>query len=218
MVRFLMPGLLISALTLATAQEQAEPAKKSNVPSSFHPYNVTQRIDPEPEPMEQNGPSRPKERVTKGKYHCLVTAYDLDPVVMLVARNLDDNDAFRELLKKLDAAVSRHRPARLRCFVVGLYDDLSDVLKQDDKRDELAARLEKMAEDLNLKGVVLTLASPSDLAKYGLDETAALNVILYRQLKIVQVTQFSRDQLDKPDSPELNAVIKAVDAMVPARR
>jgi hypothetical protein len=179
---------------------------------------VTQRSDPEPEPMEKGGPARPKERDTKGKYHCLVTAYDMDPVVMIVARNLDDNEAFRDLLKKLDAAVSRHRIARLRCFVVGLYDDLTDVLKQDDKRDELSARLEKLAADLNLKGVVLTLAAPSDLAKFGLDDTAALNAVLYRQLKIAEVKSISRDKLDKADGPELTALLKAVDALIPARR
>jgi len=218
MLRFLRFALICSTFSLVTAQDKAEPSANPNVPSSFHPYNVTQRSDPEPEPIEKDSPTRPKERATKGKFHCLVTAYDMDPVVMVVARNLDDNEAFRELLKKLDAAVSRHRPARLRCFVVGLYDELTDILQQDDKRDELAARLEKLAADLNLKGVVLTLAAPTDLAKFRLDNSAALNVILYRQLRIISSKNFSRDQLDKADNPEFETLLKAVDALVPARR
>lgn len=224
MIRLLVGCLSLGLFSLVVAwcpaQEKASLKAGSNIPGTFHPYNVTQRIDPEPEPGpgDKVGPSRPAERPTKGKYHCLVTAYDLDPVVLLVARNLDDNEAFRDLLKKLDAAVARHRVARLRCFVVGLYDDLTDVLKQDDKRDELAARLEKLSGDLNLKGVVLTLASPSDLAKYNLDESAALNVLLYRQLKVAEVKNLSRDKLDKADNPELEAILKAADALVPARR
>jgi hypothetical protein len=217
MVRMLFGCSLLALLPFALAQESGRLAAGGNVPGSFHPYNITQRVDPEPEPVAKDN-GKPKERITKGKYHCLVTAYDMDPVVLLVARNLDDNEAFRDMLKKLDTAISRHRIERLRCFVVALYDDLNDVVKQDEKRDAYAARLDKMATDLNLKGVVVTLAAPSDLAKYNLDDSAALNAVLYRKLKIEAVKDFSREKLDEADSPEIQELLKAVEALVPARR
>jgi hypothetical protein len=217
MVRTLLGCVLLLVLPFALAEEEGRLTPGSNIPGSFHPYNVNQRIDPDPEPIAKEA-GKPKERATKGKYHCLVTAYDMDPVVMLVARNLDDNQAFRELLKKLDAAITRHRIERLRCFVVALYDDLNDVIKQDEKRDSYAARLDKMVSDLNLKGVVVTLAAPSDLVKYTLDDSAALNALLYRKLKLEAVKDFSRETLDEADSPEILALLKAVDALVPSRR
>jgi hypothetical protein len=139
----------------------------------------------------------------------------MDPVVMLVARNLDDSAGFRDLLQKLNTLVDTHQRIRLRAFVVALYpDDLTDVVAQDDKRDELAGRLERLAGDLKLGGVVLTLAAPKDLAKFKLDEAAALNAVVYHKLKITAVRDFNRDVLEKPEGPEAKALLADVAALV----
>ena len=165
--------------------------------------------DPTPEPEK----ATKEPRSTKHKYHCLITEYDMDPVVMLVARNLDDSAGFRDLLQKLNTLVDTNQRIRLRAFVVALYDDLTDVVTQDDKRDELAGRLERLAGDLKLGGVVLTLAAPKDLAKFKLDETAALTAVVYHKLKITAVRDFNRDVLEKPDGPEAKALLGDVSAL-----
>lgn len=59
-----------------------------NLPSSFQPYNVNAVASLSEEPDE---PSKAKSSYTsKGKFHSLVTEYDLDPVVMLVVKGLEE--------------------------------------------------------------------------------------------------------------------------------
>src|SRR5262249_48162058 len=161
----------------------------NNVPGSFHPYNVSARVLTPEEAAEaelESGEKGKKEKdryTTKGKYHCLVTEYDLDPVVILFARNLDDSAGFKSLLKKLDASIEKNRVRRLRAFVVfldkeGLGKDKKgndrELSAEDDKRGEMAKNAEKIEKDCELKNVVLTLAAEKDVAKYGLDDTVAL--------------------------------------------
>lgn len=210
--------LLLLAVT-AAAQDKGGLAPGSDVPATFHPYNVTERIDPTPEtPTDKDKDKKKEPRVTKRKYHCLVTDYDMDPVVMLVARNLDDSAGFRDLLTKLDAAVERNRLVRLRCFVAAVYDDLTDTVKQDEKRDAYATRLEKLAEDLKLRGVVLTLSTKDDLKAFKLDDEAALNAVLYRKLKVEAVHNVGRDKLAAADSADAKAVLGDVAAKLGAKR
>jgi hypothetical protein len=209
MRRFLPLALLLLAASVF-AQGKGGLSVGADVPGTFHPYNVTARVDPTPEPEK----ATKEPRSTKHKYHCLITDYDMDPVVMLVARNLDDSAGFRDLLQKLNSLVETNQRLRLRAFVVALYDDLTDVVTQDDKRDELAGRLERLAGDLKLTGVVVALAAPKDLAKFKLDETAALNALVYHKLKITAARNFNRDVLDKADGPEAKALLGDVSALV----
>jgi hypothetical protein len=150
-------------------------AEGNNLPGPFHPFNVT-------------GPR-------KGNFHCLVSEYDLEPVVMIVARDLELSEPFKDLLKRLDNAIAKNPAVRLRGFVVLLSDALPDVVQNDDKREELAAKLEDAAKGLELKHVVLCLDSKSDLEKYALDESAAATVVLYHKLKVVAHWPLSRQDL-----------------------
>jgi hypothetical protein len=150
-------------------------AEGNNLPGPFHPFNAT-------------GPR-------KGNFHCLVSEYDLEPVVMIVARNLELSEPFKGLLQQLDNAIAKNPAVRLRGFVVFLRDDLPDVVQNDDKREELASKLEDAAKGLDLKHVVLCLDSKSDLEKYALDEGAAATVVLYHKLKVVAHESLSREEL-----------------------
>jgi hypothetical protein len=150
-------------------------AEGNNLPGPFHPFNVT-------------GPR-------KGNFHCLVSEYDLEPVVMIVARDLELSEPFKDLLKQLDNAIAKNPAVRLRSFVVFLSDSLPDVVQNDDKREELAGKLEDAAKGLGLKHVVLCLDSKSDLEKYALDESAAVTVVLYHKLKVVAHESLSREDL-----------------------
>ncbi|MBU6175930.1 MAG: hypothetical protein KGQ60_19160 [Planctomycetes bacterium] len=200
--------ILLTIASVALSQEKRGLAVGDNVPGSFHPFNVTFRVDPSPEPMV---PSARESRSTKHKYHCLITEYDMDPVVMLVARNLDESAGFRDLLTKLNTLVDNNQRGRLRAFVVALYpEELTDVVTQDEKRNEYAARLDKLAADLKLTGVVLTLAAPKDLARFNFDETVALNAIVYQKLKVTASRSIGRDALDQANGPDAQAVLASV--------
>src|SRR5436190_21896690 len=154
-------GLIVLSCRRATSAEGTGPiAPGKDVPATFHPYNVTARIPDKEDDDEKPDPKAAKKKTydSKGKYHCLISEYDLDPVVMLVARNAEDNKALAALLKKLDDAVAKNRLNRLRAFVVYQNDDLANVVKDDDKRGELAKKVQKVADDQKLQHAVLTLA------------------------------------------------------------
>src|SRR4051794_25861979 len=95
---------------LAPLNAKNEP---QNVPAAFHPYNVTERKKTPEELEEAEKDDLAKDKLKEealtnvGKFHCLVTEYDLDPVVMLFARGLNDSEGFKELLKRLDAACNK---------------------------------------------------------------------------------------------------------------
>jgi hypothetical protein len=178
------------------------------LPGPFHPYNITGPVEYE----EDDRPDAKKEKKVKysprGKYHCLVSQYGLNPVVMLVARDgMDDNTAFRALLKRLDAAAERNPTVRLGVFVVFLLDKVPDVVADDDEREKAAADLKKLAEGLSLKKVVLCLGSTSDLEKYKLDPKKALTAVLYKKLQVLGLHELTAD---KVDSGAVDAIMKDV--------
>jgi hypothetical protein len=233
--RLLLVGLLVSAAVAVPAWGPSAEIKKGplaagkNIPGSFHPYNVTARVIP-PEEMErkeeadkekekEKEPDKEKKAdTTQGKYHCLVTEYDLDPVVILFAHGLEKDAAFGKLLQQLDAACTKHRADRLRAFVVFLFDDLTNVAAQDDQRAKAIKTVENVQNALKLSNVVLTIAARNDLAKYELDDTVALTVVMYRNLRIQASRTVSRDELDKENSPAIKAILADVSGKLLPRR
>jgi hypothetical protein len=210
----------LSTAFVLCAEEPAGVEVGKNLPGTFQPYNVNSSIPLTEEPEEDpkgKGPKQPK-YTGKGKFHCLVTEYDLDPVVMLVARGLEENAAFRDLLTKLDAALDRNKVARLRCFVVFQDDALTDVITQDDKRDEIAKKLDKLVLDAKLKNVVVCLAGKDDLAKYKLDPTTALTAVLYKKLRVEAIHKVGVDKIDVASGPEVKAILTEVGTKLGAAR
>jgi hypothetical protein len=230
-LRFLVVGLPLLALLGGGAAAVAPPqpaaadpadvlAPGKNLPGTFHPFNVNAAVPPEEIPVETTEKTKSKlpPYSTRQRFHCLISEYDLDPTVMLLVRVSEDNPALRALLTKLDAAINRNRRVvRLRAFAVFLHDDLTDVVTQDDKREEYARALDRLADDLKLRHVVLALAAPSDLAKYRLGDDA-LTAVLYKKLKIVSSYRVPRDKLDSADAPVVKAVLADAAAKLGATR
>jgi hypothetical protein len=177
-MRRLLPVLLllffVEPILAQPARGPLAPGK--TLPGPFHPYNAT--------------------GASKGRYHCLISEYGEDPVVLIFARGLYDNEAFRDLLSRIEAAITRNPTARLRCCVVFLPRELPNPVTDDDKRDELAPGLEKLAEEAKLKQVVLCLGSKPELAKYELDDSADLTVVLYRKFQILSSFAVPADKID----------------------
>ena len=212
-------AFLLVALAV-TAEEPTGVETGKNLPGSFQPYNVNAAVplseEPEPDPKDK-GEKRPK-YTSKGKFHCLVSEYDLDPVVMLVARGVEDSAGFRDLLTKLDAALDKNKIARLRCFVVFQKDDLEDVITKDDKRDEAVKKLDELVAATKLAHVVVSLAGKDDLAKYKLDPTVALTAILYKKLRVEAIHKVGKEKLDAADGPEVKAILSDVGTKLGAAR
>ena len=211
---FLLIGLAVSA------DEPSGAEKGKNLPGSFQPYNVNAvaPLAEEPEPDPKDKGEKKAKYTSKGKFHCLVTEYDLDPVVMLVARGLEDSAGFRDLLTKLDAALDRNKIARLRCFVVFQDPDLDNVITKDDKRDEAVKRLDKLVADAKLTRVVVSLAGKDDLAKYKLDPTTALTAILYKKLRVEAIHKVGKEKLDTVGGPEVKAILTDIGTKIGATR
>lgn len=212
--------VLISPMRMRSAEIKSGPlAPDKNVPGSFHPFNVTVREIPpdELEDMDRDLREKDKEKYTpKNKFHCLVSEYDLDPVVLLFANGgaLDASEGFQELLKDLDAAIIKNRGRRLRAFVVFLLDKEVDIVKDDDKREERAKEIRTLAEKLGLKRVVLTVTSSKYLPKYELDKDKALTAVLYRTLRIRYSHTFDRTDLDKADSPAVKTLLMEANKLI----
>jgi hypothetical protein len=156
------------------------PTPPSNIlPGPFHPYNVT-------------GPN-------KGRFHCLVSEYGEEPVVLIFHRGLETSEAFRELLKGIDNAITRNPAVRLKSFVVFLEDSLPEVIgatdKTDDRRDVLERSVLKLNSEMKLEHVVLCLGGKKDVEKYNLPDKTDVTVILYRKLKVLSSTSLPADKL-----------------------
>jgi hypothetical protein len=175
MSRFLTGVLLL--LPLAALADDAKPgdAKPAdpkaarlkpddNLPGSFLPYNAT--------------------GASKGRFHCLISDYSLEPGVVVVVRDLEPSEALKDLLKQLDERISKNPAARLHAFAVFLTDDKTNVVTSDDRREQLATALENLSNSLMLKNVVLCLDSPKDAEKYTLEDAWA-TVVLYNKYRIV---------------------------------
>jgi hypothetical protein len=193
--------VFVLALTAGTAAGQTQPKDKgapsglkpgADLPGPLYPYNVT-------------GPF-------KGHFHDLVADYGLEPTVLIIARGLNQDPAFAKLLTALDNAIEKNPATRLHAFVVFLSDDLPDVVANDDKREELAAKIGDLGK--SLKHVVLCLDSKKDLEKYDLGD-AAVTVILYNKLKIVAVHSLAKGKLD---DQTMNQILTEVAEKLGAKR
>jgi hypothetical protein len=165
-VLLLVPAVVLAADPPADGKSDAKSVLKpgADLPGVFLPYNVT-------------GPY-------KGRFHSLISDYGPEPVVVIFARDLEASPAVKDLLQQLDQRIEKNPVSRLHAFAVFVSDDLPDVLTNDDKREELAKKLEDQAVGLGLKNVVVSLDSPKDVEKYALGD-ARTTVLLYNKFRVV---------------------------------
>jgi hypothetical protein len=173
MRRLLYLAAFVVLTVFSAASPSAEPAqvkidpKLPNIPGPFHAYNVTGKY--------------------KGHYHSHISEFGLEPIVMIVTREVDFSDPLKGLLKKIDDAIEKNPAARLHAFVVVLSEDVPDVVgaddKSDDKRIEVTTQLEDQAKALMLLHIDVVLAGKSDLQKYNLDD-AGFAFYLFKSAKV----------------------------------
>src|SRR5688500_15680358 len=104
---------LSGSLGFAQTEKAPEfPQPGSDVPGPFYAYMATGK--------------------KKGKFHCLVTEHELNPVAMVIVRGTDMTEGLKYLLVKLNNAVDRNPNTRLASFAVFTTDKLKDLAREDD--------------------------------------------------------------------------------------
>ena len=151
--------------------------------------------DPLKEGADLPGPFRPF-NVVNGKYvnkfHCITNEHGLNPTVIVFAQNVNTTQEgpLPKLLQELDKYIGEHPKTRLNAFAVFLFNDLDDVVKNDEARNAHADELIKLKSvEPALQQVVLCLDSAAGLksAGYELNPEQPIVVVLYDKLKVTKI-------------------------------
>src|SRR5258708_3724640 len=182
-------GLLLGGVLLTAQDAGSGPKEGAFLPKPFSCYNF-------------NG-------AHKGKFHCLVCDYALNPVVLIFAREPDEGKdaALNALLKRLDDAANEFKKHQFRAAVVFLSADAQSsatnpaetdpkkLVEEAKNREALYARLAERAA--GFKGVddaVFPAPGPKD---YGLDAKADVSVVFYNKLRVVASRAFAPGKLSE---------------------
>ncbi len=164
----------------------------------------------------------------KGRQHCIVCEFGLNPVVMVFAKEPADgkDGPLMALLAKLDDAVSRHAAKDgLASAVIFLSPDAhnsaNNAGEQDPKklvdealaRDALAKRLEARAD--KLKNVIVAFFPEEGPKDYRLNPKAEVTVFFYEKHKLLANFAFGEGQMTGAD---VDRIIKTVDAILAKKK
>lgn len=128
------------------------------------------------EPLNVNGPNA-------GEPHCLVCENGLSPVAMIWAR--DVGEPLVRLIAKLDAAAVKHAGQEMGSFAVFIGDETA-----------LEPRLKKVADEQQLKKLVLSINLDAVPAEYNLAPDADVTVMLYNRHEVFANHAFRKGELD----------------------
>lgn len=176
---------------------------KDEIGGSFHPFNVTGKDE------------------HRNKFHSLVSEYGLNPVVLVFVRGTSPNPATADLLQKLDTLVEKNDRLRLAAFVVFLSDDIKDLARDDDKREQEAKAVFERVKTLSHLAAALDV--PADVRDaYKLGDKAEVTVIFYNKLRVELVRSYPAKGFDEAAEKslldDLNAKLDALRGPTPARK
>ena len=104
------------------------------------------------------------------------------------------------MVKKLEAATSKHSDCRLGSFVVILTDD----------DDKVSAKLKEMADKEKIKKVILCVDNPQGPPKYKIAKDAEVTVLFYTKRKVVKNFAFEANKMTEADITKIVADLKAI--------
>jgi hypothetical protein len=197
-----MTFLVLNGLLFAQEQIQSGIKVGDVLPGPFDAFNI-------------NG------KKAKGRQHCLVCDYGLNPVVMVFAREPADgkDGPLMSLLSKLDMAVSRHAEENsLGSFVVFLSpdghnsanttgeEDPKKIVDEAIARDALTKRLEVRAD--KLKDVVVAYYPAEGPKGYNINPKAEVTVLFYKKHKVLANFAFAEGKMTTED---VDKIIQTVD-------
>jgi hypothetical protein len=129
---------------------------------------------------------------------CLVCRYGRRPVVMLCVRELDD--ATKALIEKIDALVDGHRGEGLRGFAIFI----------DAEPKVIQPKLFNLARDSKLSLPLALPVEPAGPSALALSKTAAVSVILYRDLKEQRRFELTHDDVTAERIEEISQAVSAM--------
>jgi L-lactate utilization protein LutC len=103
------------------------------------------------------------------------------------------------LVKKIDEATIQNADKRMGSFVVMLSDD-----------DTLEGKLKELAEEKQLKKVVLTIDNPAGPDGFNISKDADVTVVLYVKKKVVKSLAYEKGQLDDKAIQEVVASVAEI--------
>jgi hypothetical protein len=157
----------------------------------------------------------------KGRQHCLVCEYGLNPAVMIFAREPEGGkvEPLASLLGKLDEAIARHAEEyKLGAAVVFLSPDARDSSnnagEQDPKkivdeaiaRDALVKRLQQRAD--KLKSVVVAYYPAEGPKDYKINAAAEVTVLFYVKHKVLANFAFAPDKMTAADVAKIMSTVE----------
>jgi hypothetical protein len=117
-------------------------------------------------------------------------------VICVFARKIDG--PLTRLVKQINEAVDKNKDKNLSAFVVFLTDD----------SDELAPKVEKLAEKEKISNVPLTIGEiPAGPPNYNIAKEAEVTVMLWKQLDVKANHAFKTGELEKK---QIEAVMKDI--------
>jgi len=109
------------------------------------------------------------------------------------------------LVKKIDAATTANKDAKMGSFVVVMTDDT----------DKMEKALKVMAEKEKLTKVVLTIDSAAGPDDYHISKDADVTVVLYKKKEVVKNMAFAKGKFD---SKAVDAVVGELKALTPEKK
>jgi len=193
-------GLLLGGVLLTAQDGGSGPKEGAVLPKPFSCYNF-------------NG-------AHKGKFHCLVCDYALNPVVLVFAREPEEGkDAtLNALLKRLDDAANEFKKHQLKSAVVFLSADAQSsatnpaeadpkkLVEEAKNREALYARLADRAAAF--KGVDVAVFPAPGPKDYDLDPKAEVSVVFYNKLRVVASRAYSPGKLSEEEVDKILAKVK----------
>lgn len=159
-------------------------------------------------------------RKAKGRQHCLVTDFGLNPTLLVFAREPGEgkDGPLAALLGKLDESVAKHIDDHyLGSAVIFLSpdarssantdeQDLDKIMKEAGAREALVKRLDERAE--KLKHVILAIYPEEGPKGYALNPKAEVTVLFYVKHKVLANFAFPEGKLTEEDA---DRIVKTVD-------
>jgi hypothetical protein len=206
-----LPFVLLAGFLLAAQEEgtlRSGPKEGAMLPGPFDCYNLS-------------GPH-------KGRFHCLVCRYGLEPTVLVFAREPEEGKdaALTALLKRLGEA--SEELARHQVHVAAIFlspdaqssatnpseQDPSKLVEEAKKREALYARLAARAE--NLKGVDVAVLPPAGPKGYDLNPKADVTVVFCHKMRVVFSRGFEAGSLREEDADKI--LNKVRETLEPAKK
>jgi len=125
-----------------------------------------------------------------GEKSCLYCSNGSNPVAMIFAR--EPSPALTKLVKKLDSACAKNSGCKMGSFVVFCSNE-----------EGLESKLKKMAQDADLKNVVLSIDNPAGPKKYNVNKDADVTVVLYVDRTVKANFAFKKGEMKEKDADKV---------------